>query len=129
MIKQVRRFTVSGQRRRAFAAALLIAAAVPLVKAQGQSGADSPGSIFKTDCATCHGDDGSGSALGKRLHAKDLRSAEVQSKPSAALAQTIRAGKNAMPAFGGKLDAEKIQKLVDYIHRFARHAPSAAAKH
>lgn len=81
---------------------------------------------FKSKCVTCHAADGSGSALGKRLHAPDLRSKEVQDKTSAALAQVISAGKDNMPAFGNRLDKDQIQKLADYIHTL--HADASAPK-
>jgi len=97
-----------------------IAAACALATAQANANTGTAADSYKANCAICHADDGSGTALGKRLHAKDLRAKEVQDKPSEALAQTIRAGKNNMPAFGNRLDGDQIQKLVDYI----RHLPA-----
>lgn len=85
--------------------------------AQTTASTDAAGT-FKSKCVTCHAADGSGSALGKRLHAPDLRSKEVQSMTPAALEQVISAGKNQMPAFGNRLDKDQIQKLVDYVRTF-----------
>jgi cytochrome c6 len=65
----------------------------------------------------CHGEDGTGTPLGKRLQAPDLTSKEVQSQPSAALASTIRGGKNNMPPFGDRLNSEEIESLVAYVRR------------
>jgi mono/diheme cytochrome c family protein len=73
---------------------------------------------YKTYCVGCHAVDGSGTALGRRLHAPDLRTKEVKEKPSADLTQIINAGKNAMPAFGTKLNSQQVQQVLDYIHQF-----------
>lgn len=73
---------------------------------------------FKSKCAACHGQDGAGSTLGKRLHAPDLRSKDVQSQTDDALVQVITKGKDNMPAFGNRLDNDQIQKLVAYVRTF-----------
>lgn len=78
-------------------------------------------SLFKTKCVMCHGEDGSGNTpSGKALRAKDLRSAETQSKPDAELADLITKGRNKMPAFGQTLKPDQIQQLVTYIRHLAR---------
>ncbi len=82
---------------------------------QSAPNAESAADLFKKNCAMCHAADGSGTALGKRLHTPDLRSKDVHEKTSAELAQSIIAGKNNMPAFGTKLGREEIQSLVEYI--------------
>lgn len=92
--------------------------AAPAARAQTASTTDSAAATFKSNCAVCHAADGAGTALGTRLHAPDLRAKETQEKTPAALAQTITAGKNHMPAFGTKLDKDQIQKLVEYIRTF-----------
>ncbi|SRR6266404_9784471 len=77
---------------------------------QAQSG---PATIYKTNCTKCHGPDGSAdNPTGKALHAKDLRSEEVQTKSDAELADLITKGNGGMPAFGAKLAPEDVQKLV-----------------
>ncbi len=85
---------------------------------RAQTAPDSPSggvSLFKNNCAICHGDNGAGSALGARLHTPDLRSAEIHKKAPAELAHSISAGKNNMPAFADKLSGDEIQKLVEYV--------------
>jgi cytochrome c6 len=80
-----------------------------------------PAKVFKTNCVQCHSADGSGdSAAGKALHAKDLRSAEVQAKTDAALTEVITKGKGKMPAFGAKIPADDVTKLVAYIRNLAK---------
>ncbi len=82
----------------------------------GSSGAE----LFKNNCAVCHGDNGAGSALGKRLLTPDLRNKETRQKSPSALAQTISAGKKNMPPFEGKLSGAEIQKLIEYVRQFHR---------
>lgn len=89
-----------------------------IAAAQSSSNIDSAGESFKKNCLMCHGADGSGTALGKRLHTPDLRSKDIQEKTSAVLTQSIIAGKNNMPAFGTKLGSEEVQSLVEYIRQF-----------
>jgi len=83
--------------------------------------------IFKSRCATCHGLDGVGTALGKRIQIKDLRSAEVQQQPDSALAQVIREGKSNMPSFERSLDSAQIAGLVDFVRRLNEKTPVAKA--
>jgi cytochrome c6 len=72
--------------------------------------------IYKTNCVLCHAADGSGnSSSGKALGAKDLRSDVAQKETDTELAEVITQGKGKMPAFGKKLKAEDISKLVAYI--------------
>lgn len=75
-------------------------------------------SVFKTNCAVCHGDDGAGSALGKHLHTPDLRSSRVHQQTPSALAAAIGKGKNNMPPFAAKLSSKEIQQLVEYVRQF-----------
>ena len=80
---------------------------------QAQSDADK---IYKTNCVLCHSADGSGgSPTGKAMHAKDLRSDEVQKQSNAALSEVITKGRGKMPAFGAKIKPDDIAKLVAYV--------------
>jgi len=85
--------------------------------AQAQSDA---AKIYKANCVLCHSADGSGdSATGKAMHAKDLRSEEVQKQSDAELADVITKGRGKMPAFGAKLKPDDVAKLVAYIRSLA----------
>lgn len=76
---------------------------VPIVRANpGPDSAAAP-ATFRTKCAMCHGQDGAGSAVGKRMNVPDLRSPAVQKLPDAELAQIISNGKGGMPAFKDSL--------------------------
>ncbi len=74
--------------------------------------------IFGANCSLCHSSNGSGdSPTGKALHAKDLRSDEVQKEDDVTLNAAITKGKGKMPAFGAKLKADDVTKLVAYIRQ------------
>jgi cytochrome c6 len=86
----------------------------PASRAQG-AGA----TLFKTKCVVCHGADGTGSPMGKKLGVRNLASAEVQSQSDAQLAEVVTKGKNKMPAYDGKLKSDEIKELVAYIRELA----------
>ncbi|MGA9800516.1 MAG: cytochrome c [Terriglobales bacterium] len=83
---------------------------------------DSPAgaAVFKSKCQTCHGADGSGTAVGKSLNVADLRSAEVQSKPDAELLQAISDGKGNMPGFKGNLTDDEIHAALAHVRTLAK---------
>jgi mono/diheme cytochrome c family protein len=70
---------------------------------------------YRTKCATCHGPDGSGSAVGKTMNVPDLRSPEVQKTSDAQLAQIISEGKGGMPPFKSSLNEDQIHAMVSYV--------------
>jgi cytochrome c6 len=97
------------------AASLSFVAFVNTVQAQSDAA-----TIYKAKCALCHSADGSAdNQTGKSLHAKDLRSEEVQKRSDAELAAVITKGNGAMPAFGSMLSPEDIRNLVGYIRDLA----------
>jgi mono/diheme cytochrome c family protein len=71
--------------------------------------------IYQNHCVLCHGTNGAGTASGRSLKVKDLRSPAVQSRSDDDLAQTISKGEGNMPAFGSKLSPDVINALVAYI--------------
>jgi mono/diheme cytochrome c family protein len=78
-------------------------------------------STFKTTCAMCHGQDGSGNTdVGKSLKIPDLHSAEVQGKSDEQLSQIITNGKNAMPPFKSSLTDDQIHALVMYVRQLKK---------
>lgn len=80
---------------------------------RAQSDADK---TYKANCVLCHSADGTGSSpTGKAMHAKDLRSEEVQKQSDAALTEVITKGRGKMPAFGPKVKPDDVAKLVAYI--------------
>jgi cytochrome c6 len=82
--------------------------------------------LFKTNCAMCHGADGSGNTpMGKRLNLKDLGSPEVQKMTDAEMKQLIDNGGGSgtvkMPAFKSRLKPEQVDDLVAHIRTLAKH--------
>ena len=101
---------------RLVSAGILCCLALPSVT-QAQS---DPAKLYKANCVLCHSADGSGeSATGKAMHAKDLRSDEVQKQSDAELAEVITKGRGKMPSFGAKLKPDDVTKLVGYIRSMA----------
>jgi cytochrome c6 len=70
--------------------------------------------LFKSKCAGCHGADGTGSAMGKKMGAHDFTSADVQGMTDAQLTDIITNGKGKMPKYSS-LTPEQIKGLVAYI--------------
>jgi mono/diheme cytochrome c family protein len=70
--------------------------------------------MFKSKCAGCHGADGTGSAMGKKMGAHDFTSADVQKMSDAELTDVITNGKNKMPKYAS-LKPEEVKGLVAYI--------------
>jgi mono/diheme cytochrome c family protein len=69
---------------------------------------------FKSKCAGCHGADGTGSVMGKKMGAHDFTSADVQGLSDAQLTDIITNGKNKMPKYAS-LPPDQVKGLVDYI--------------
>ncbi|HXN54276.1 MAG TPA: cytochrome c [Candidatus Acidoferrum sp.] len=95
------------------AAIILFPASV--VRANGGQDSAATKSTFRTKCAMCHGQDGSGSEVGKSMKVPDLRSPEVQKLPDAELARVISDGKGGMPPFKSSLSEAQIHALVSYV--------------
>ena len=95
--------------------ALAAALAIVLLFPSSMRAQNASETLYKGKCAGCHGADGSGSAMGKKLGAHDFGTADVQKMSDAALSDTITNGKNKMPAYGKSLKADDIKGLVAYI--------------
>jgi len=78
------------------------------------AGAQDAAALYKSKCAGCHGADGTGSPMGKKLGAHDFTSADVQKMSDSELTDTITNGKNKMPSYKS-LTPEQIKGLVAYI--------------
>ena len=83
--------------------------------------------IWKANCASCHGKDGSGATtMGKKLNVKDYRDPEVQAifsdaEAERAIKEGVKTnGKETMKPFGGKLSENEIKALVAHIRSFKK---------
>jgi mono/diheme cytochrome c family protein len=84
------------------------------------SAADTGESLFKANCAVCHGEDGHPTATGKALNAKDLTTPEVQKLTDAQITTQIENGKNNMPPFKATLNASQVKLLVAYVRTLGK---------
>jgi mono/diheme cytochrome c family protein len=78
--------------------------------------------VYLDKCAVCHAKDGSGNtAKGKKVKAKDLRSAEVQKMTDAELIDAVANGKGKdMDGFQKELGADTVKQLVAYCRSLAK---------
>ncbi len=103
-------------------AVILILAPCCLAKDLGAAGHTADGAkVYQANCSMCHGEDGSGTAVGKSLHIPDLRSGTVQVKSNAALAHFISEGSGPMPPFKNTLDHQQILDTVRHIRTLSKH--------
>lgn len=79
------------------------------------------GALFGAQCASCHGAGGRGDgpAAPPALRLPDFTDAAFhEARTDEQIAQAIRTGKGAMPAFGDRLDERAIAALVARVRRF-----------
>ena len=100
-----------------FFSVFLVPASTPSLAQTAAQSSGTPREIFAQNCAMCHGPDGAGTPLGKRMGVADLRSADVQKQAHSALAQVVSNGRNNMPAFKAKLSGDQIAALIKYIRQ------------
>ncbi len=74
--------------------------------------AEEAAALYASKCTPCHGKDGKGTAVGKKMGAKDLTALKA-SEPE--IAAVIANGKGKMAAYKGKLTDEQIQALAKYV--------------
>jgi cytochrome c6 len=103
------------QMKKVNVAVLTVATALAVVLTLSLSANAQSADLFKSKCAMCHGADGTGSAVGKKMGAHDFTAAEVQKISDADLTEIITNGKNKMPKYAEKLKPEEIKGLVAFI--------------
>ena len=81
--------------------------------------------LYKGKCAKCHGADGSATAGGKKLGAKDAWDPEVMKMTDAQMMEVTKNGKNKMPAYGKSLDDTQIKELVAYVRGLGKNHAGA----
>jgi mono/diheme cytochrome c family protein len=121
MNRIVRQMSVVALPACAFAAFLFAAVTLSIrLSASALPGPDAQ-QIYLDKCAVCHAKDGSGStAKGKKVKAKDLRSAEVKKMTDAELLDAVAKGKGKdMDGFQKELGADAVKELVVYCRSLA----------
>ena len=88
----------------------LVAAA--LLSLAGPALAAEAAALYGNKCTACHGKDGKGTSVGKKMGAPDLTTLKIS---DADIAQVIENGKGKMTAFKGKLAPEEIQAVAKYV--------------
>lgn len=88
--------------------------------AAGAAQAQDAATLFRNKCAMCHGEDGTGSDVGRALGVANLRSDDVQKLTNAQLTEVITNGKKKMPANKGNLTPAQIKSLVTYVRTFKK---------
>lgn len=82
---------------------------------------DDSAALYKSKCATCHGDDGTGNTTaGKALKVRDFHDPEVKKETDSELIEITAKGKNKMPGYSSTLKDAQIKDLVAYIHELAK---------
>ncbi len=78
--------------------------------------------VYLDKCAVCHAKDGSGNtAKGRKVKAKDLRSAEIQKMSDAELIDAVAKGKGKdMDGFEKELGSDMVKQLVAYCRTLAK---------
>jgi len=100
------------------AAGLLIIVVMLAANSAAAEDSAAGAAVYKSKCATCHGPDGGGTAVGKSLKVADLRSAEVQSRSDAELTQVISDGKDNMPGFKATITDDEIHAVLAHVRTF-----------
>ncbi len=68
--------------------------------------------LFAQKCASCHGKDGTPSAMGQKMGATDLKATKLSEKE---LEGVISDGRKKMPAYKDKLSAEQVSSLAKFV--------------
>jgi cytochrome c6 len=86
-----------------------IAFSSPALAGDAASGAK----IFSANCAACHA--GGNNVIMAKKNLKKEALAEYGMNSVAAIVTQVTNGKNAMPAFGGRLSAAQIEDVATYV--------------
>lgn len=70
--------------------------------------------IYVQHCVNCHGGDGRGGIAGT----PSFREGRLMVRTTSELMDTVKSGKNLMPAFRGILDEQQIDDVITYIRTF-----------
>jgi cytochrome c6 len=106
---------ISKMTRISLAAAMVVLFFPPQLHAQTDAA-----SLYKSKCAMCHGADGKGTAVGKKLGVRDFASPEVRKETDKELIEITSKGKNKMPGYEKTLKESQIKELVGYIRELAK---------
>ena len=90
----------------------ILAALAALALAGSATAAEGAAATYAAKCNACHGKDGKGTAVGKKMGAPDLT---ALGKSEAEIAASIANGKGKMGAYKDKLSEPEIQALATFV--------------
>lgn len=73
-------------------------------------------SLFRQNCAICHGPEGDGKTLDDGKQIPSLRQGEFKFKTKEEIYRQISQGGNGMTPFRGQLTEREINLMVDFVH-------------
>lgn len=77
-------------------------------------------SIFRQNCAICHGSEANGRTLDNGTKVPSLREGELKMLTPAAIANQIENGGNGMPPFRNTLTMREQQIMTDFVYHDLR---------
>jgi cytochrome c553 len=101
-----------------FAFAVFIAAACASKSKGGFVITGSPryeASLFRQNCAICHGPEGNGRVLDNGTKVPSLREGEFKAKTEAQISNQIANGGNGMVAFRNQLSQRELQMMTQFV--------------
>ena len=79
-------------------------------------------SLFRQNCAICHGPEGEGRTLSDGTIVPNLREGEFKYRTDPQIYQHISEGGNGMVPFRNQLTEREIRMMVDFVQRDLRRA-------
>jgi cytochrome c553 len=77
-------------------------------------------SLFRQNCAICHGPEGNGRTLDNNAKVPSLREGPFKMLTEAAIQNQITNGGNGMPPFRGQLTQREINLMTEFVYRDLR---------
>ena len=77
-------------------------------------------SLFRQNCAICHGPEGNGRTLGNGLNVPSLREGQFKAPTEAAIQNQITNGGNGMVPFRNTLTQREINMMTDFVYHDLR---------
>lgn len=74
-------------------------------------------SLFRQNCAICHGQEANGKELADGKKVPSLRYGDAAKKTESEIYEQIKNGKLPMPAFRNQLSEQDIQRMVKFVTR------------
>lgn len=74
-------------------------------------------SLFRQNCAVCHGQEANGKAMADGKLVPSLRYGDAANKSEEEIYNQIKEGKLPMPAFKNQLSEKEIRQMVQFVRR------------